>query len=96
MGYPTARLNRLLKNSQPQIPHRLKSVRDDKYKGLMTAYPSTSSGQALKVRPFKCSRGRVFQQPVKPCPDTNQLTWYKPIYEIASGYERTVEPLVLS
>ena len=59
----SARLKRLLKKSKPQIPHRLKSVRDDKYKRLTTAY--------LKVRPFKCGRERVFQQPLKSCPDTN-------------------------
>jgi hypothetical protein len=54
----TARLNSLLKNSQKQIPRGLKPARDDKYKRLLPAY--------LKVRPFKCRRGRVFQQPVKP------------------------------
>src|SRR5664279_1084664 len=59
-GNPTACSDnvpkRLLKKSKPQIPHRLKSVRDDKYKRLMTAY--------LKVRPFKCGRKRVFSSPL--------------------------------
>ena len=40
-----ARLNRPLKNSEKQIPRRLKSARDDKNKGLVTAQ--------LKLRPFK-------------------------------------------
>jgi hypothetical protein len=38
-------LNSLLKNSEKQIPRRLKSARDDKNKGLATAQ--------LKLRPFK-------------------------------------------
>ena len=57
-----ARLKRLLKNSEQQINRRLKSRRGDKFKGLATAH--------LKVRPFEMSPTRVFQQPVKPCPDT--------------------------
>jgi hypothetical protein len=40
-----ARLNRLLKNPKQQIPHRLKSVRDDKNKDVAKAQ--------LKLRPFK-------------------------------------------
>jgi hypothetical protein len=36
------------KNSRQQIPHRLKPVRDEKNKGLVTAH--------LKVRPFKTYR----------------------------------------
>ncbi|MGB8885754.1 MAG: hypothetical protein WCC87_03475 [Candidatus Korobacteraceae bacterium] len=58
-------LNRVLKNSKKQISHRLKSVRDDKYKGLATAQ--------LKLRPFKITSGRVFQQTVKPCPFKTEL-----------------------
>jgi hypothetical protein len=56
-GY--TRLNMLLKNSEKQIPHRLKPVRDDKYKGLATAQ--------LKLRPFEIGSGRVFRQSVKAC-----------------------------
>src|SRR5664280_1386379 len=41
-------------NSKKQIPHRLKSVRDDKNKGLITAH--------LKVRPFKSIPIRVFSK----------------------------------
>ena len=54
-----ARLNRLPKKAQQQIPHRLKPVRDDKHKGLVTAQ--------LKLRPFKTSRIRVFPPSVKAC-----------------------------
>jgi hypothetical protein len=42
----------LNEKTEKQIAHRLKSVRDDKTKKLVTAHPSASSGQALKVRPF--------------------------------------------
>ena len=59
-----ARLKRLLKNSEQQIPRRLKSPRGDKFKGLAKAH--------LKVRPFEMSPTRVFQQLVKPCPDTKR------------------------
>src|SRR5271166_1041883 len=65
-----ARLNSLLKKFEKQIPHRLKSLRDDKKKGLLTAHPSTGSGQALKVRPFKTPEILFFQHPVKPAPST--------------------------
>jgi hypothetical protein len=34
-------------------------------KGLITAHPSASSGQALKVRPFKMRGQTSFQRPVK-------------------------------
>ncbi|MGB8886757.1 MAG: hypothetical protein WCC87_08530, partial [Candidatus Korobacteraceae bacterium] len=60
MTYPSyesagirARLQRLPEKSEKQIPHRLKPVRDDKYKALVTAH--------LKVRPFKLHRTRLFQ-----------------------------------
>src|SRR5208337_2788555 len=65
-----ARLNSLLKKFEKQIPHRLKSVRDDKKRGLLTAHPSTGSGQALKVRPFKTPEILFSQHPVKPAPST--------------------------
>src|SRR5271165_7123263 len=65
--FERARLQRPLKKSKTQIPHRLKSVRDDKNKGLATAQ--------LKLCPFKTLLKRLFQRPLKSCPDTN------PIYE---------------
>ncbi|MGB8888849.1 MAG: hypothetical protein WCC87_19120 [Candidatus Korobacteraceae bacterium] len=46
------RLNRLTEKSQKQIPHRLKPVRDDKNRGLVTAH--------LEVRPFKTYRTDFF------------------------------------
>ena len=39
-------------SGEKQIPHRLKSVRDDKNKVLMIAAPF-DPGPVLKVRPFK-------------------------------------------
>jgi hypothetical protein len=53
-----ARLQRLLKKSEKQIPRGLKSARDDKNKELATAQ--------LKLCPFKAALNRVFQQPLKP------------------------------
>ena len=52
----------------------VKPNRNDKNEGLVTAHPSTSSGQALKVRPFKTRSDRVFQQPLKPCPFKSDLS----------------------
>src|SRR5271157_5542725 len=57
-----ARLKRLLKKSEKQIPRGLKPTRNDKNKGLVMAH--------LKVRPFKSRCNRLFQQPLKPCPST--------------------------
>jgi hypothetical protein len=61
-----ARLNRPLKKSKKQLPRGLKSARDDKNKGLRRGpegplYPSDASN-------------RVFQQPLKSCPDTKLFT----------------------
>jgi hypothetical protein len=56
VGRREPRFYRLLKNTEKQIPHRLKSVRDEKNKGLVTAH--------LKMRPFKSVNIRVFQPPV--------------------------------
>jgi hypothetical protein len=47
-----ARLNRLRKKSEPQIPHRLKPVRDDKNKGLRRGaeaphYPNDGSNRVF-------------------------------------------------
>ena len=57
-----ARLKRLRKKSEKQIPRGLKPTRNDKNKGLVTAH--------LKVRPFETRSNRLFQQPLKPCPST--------------------------
>src|SRR5271166_5395880 len=57
-----ARLKRLRKKSEKQIPRGLKPTRNDKNKGLVMAH--------LKVRPFKSRCNRFFQQPLKPCPST--------------------------
>src|ERR1039458_6324934 len=60
-----ARLNRLLKKSEKQIPRGLKPARDDKNKRL--------SGTAEAV-PFQIASAHgVLQQPVKPCPDTKRF-----------------------
>jgi hypothetical protein len=48
---------------QKQIPHRLKSVRDDKNKGHSTA--------RLKPCPFKDMSNPTFQQLVTSVPDDN-------------------------
>jgi len=53
-----------------QVPRELKFARNDKNKGLLTAH--------VKVRPFKASPSRLFcsprlfQQPLKSCPDRNR------------------------
>jgi len=52
------RLKRLLKNSEKQIPHRLKPIRNDKNKGL--------NGTTEVVPLPKYAVAGVFQQPVKP------------------------------
>jgi hypothetical protein len=44
--------------------------RNDKNKGFTTAQPSTSSGQGSEGAPLQSDHNRVFQQPVKSCPDT--------------------------
>src|SRR5271157_149885 len=59
---PSPRLKRPLKKSEKQIPRGLKPTRNDKNKVLVTEH--------LKVRPFKTRSNRLFQQPMKPCPDT--------------------------
>jgi hypothetical protein len=64
----SARLNWLLKNSEKQIPRGLKPARNAKSKGFASAQ--------LKLRPFKTSHNRFFQQPVNSCPDTNLHTDY--------------------
>ncbi len=46
---------RSLKESEQQIPHRLKSVRDDKNKGAQ-----------LKLCPFRAAQNRLYQQRLKP------------------------------
>ncbi len=51
-------LHRLLKESEPQIPHRLKSVRDDKNKQLI--------GTTEVVPCYKPFSDRIFQRRVKP------------------------------
>ena len=82
-----ARLKRLLKKSEQQIPHRLKSVRDDKYKGLTTAH--------LKVRPFKTVCNPTFSAASEAVPLQSSLLQLPkqmddpgkaPAYHLPAGY----------
>ncbi len=52
---------------EPQIPHRLKSVRDDKSKRVVTAHPFGKLRAWLKLRPFKTTRTLVSAR-LKACP----------------------------
>jgi len=66
-----ARLDRSLKNSEPQIPRGLKSARDDKNKGL-------GRGPEGPLYPSKASN-RVFQRPVKACSNVAFTPRVKPL-----------------
>lgn len=44
------------------------AARDDKNNGFAMAHPSTSSGQTIKVRPFKAASERFLPQLLKLCP----------------------------
>ena len=66
-GIVAARLKRLLKKSEKQIPRRLKSARDDKYKRLRRS----PEGQLYPNNALR----RRFQQSVKPCPSKVILSY---------------------
>jgi hypothetical protein len=55
MSYVPTGAKRLLKNSEKQIPRGLKSPRNDKNKGLVTARlkPRPFKTLGLKLRPYK-------------------------------------------